>query len=346
MRRLIIEPVGGLANRLRALFSAEILAERLDARLDIAWDHEDPICACRVEALFEGLSGVPLSVCREPGVHSLGSVSSGRYNWPPGERVPAVHIRTSETFRLASMPLAEFTEQWRARLRDLKPRPHVAERVLSIPHDAIGLHIRRTDHWRATRYSPLRLFIDQIERHLAEEPAACFYLASDSAQVHALVRERFGDRVVCYPKRDYHRTTQEGIEDGLVDLLCLARTRRIYGCYMSSFSDMAADLGGTEYVTLHVRGAPRAWDDHAVDRWHHTRMNWDEACGRWRSAESGGLRFRPDHLFLQAATAYVTSPVYQMRRRVLKREYERDSRRVYGGHGIVFDDTGDEAPAP
>ena len=46
------------------------------------------------------------------------------------------------------------------------------------------------------------------------------------------------------------RTTQQGMVDALVDLVCLSRTPKIFGSYWSSFSETAAALGETELIVL------------------------------------------------------------------------------------------------
>ena len=57
------------------------------------------------------------------------------------------------------------------------------------------------------------------------------------------------------PKAGTHRssdsrTTQQGMVDALVDLVCLSRTTKIFGSYWSAFSETAAALGETEVIVL------------------------------------------------------------------------------------------------
>jgi hypothetical protein len=63
------------------------------------------------------------------------------------------------------------------------------------------------------------------------------------------MREAFGNRVLTRPKR-LERARPEGMRDALIDLLCLARTRRVIGSVYSSFSEAAAEIGGVELVAI------------------------------------------------------------------------------------------------
>ena len=75
------------------------------------------------------------------------------------------------------------------------------------------------------------------------------YLATDSEEVKREMKERYGDRIFCSGKKA-DRGSLEGIREGITDMYTLARTQKIYGSYQSSFSDMAAQIGGTPLEIL------------------------------------------------------------------------------------------------
>jgi len=63
------------------------------------------------------------------------------------------------------------------------------------------------------------------------------------------MRSAFGDRVVT-SDHEASRDSVDGIREGLADMWSLSRTQRIYGSAGSSFSVMAARVGGTPLEIL------------------------------------------------------------------------------------------------
>ncbi|MBS6396762.1 MAG: hypothetical protein KH452_06380 [Clostridiales bacterium] len=108
----------------------------------------------------------------------------------------------------------------------------------------VGVHIRRTDNQPAIGKSSTEAFIRSMQKELAEDPDTMFYLATDDMEEEARLREAFPDRILSNQKRCLQRDSVEGMHDALLDLYCLASTRRIIGSYFSSFTDIAADMRG------------------------------------------------------------------------------------------------------
>jgi len=77
-----------------------------------------------------------------------------------------------------------------------------------------------------------------------------FFLATDSPEEEQDMKKLFGDRIITFAKK-LDRNNPEAIQDALVDLLCLSKTRKIIGSFYSSFSDIAADIGYIEFVARH-----------------------------------------------------------------------------------------------
>jgi hypothetical protein len=121
----------------------------------------------------------------------------------------------------------------------------------SYSSDTVGVHIRRTDHSIATASSPEEGFMHAMDREIQQHPEVKFFLTSDSPEVMSRFIEQYKDRVIWYPK-EYTRDTQKGIQDAMVDLLCLSKTNRIIGSYRSSFSETAAQINdiSAAYITV------------------------------------------------------------------------------------------------
>jgi hypothetical protein len=67
------------------------------------------------------------------------------------------------------------------------------------------------------------------------------------------LRDVFGHRIVT-PSAEARRDGVDGIRGGLIDMYTLAATRRIYGSQGSTFSKMAARLGGIPLEMLEKQG--------------------------------------------------------------------------------------------
>ncbi len=122
-------------------------------------------------------------------------------------------------------------------------RARIDERCAGYSHHTIGVHVRRTDHAGAIAESPLELFFAYIDAEVKACPDTRIYLATDEEQVKAEMRARYGERLMCSPV-EADRTSRAGIEEGVVEMYALSRCHKIYGSFQSSFSEIAAELGG------------------------------------------------------------------------------------------------------
>jgi hypothetical protein len=109
--------------------------------------------------------------------------------------------------------------------------------------NTIGVHIRGTDQEVSKKYSPLSLFIMQMEKEISRNPAVNFFLSTDEEKYQSQHLEKIGGRRIMYHEKVFGRHVTEGMRDALVDLFCLSKTSKIYGSYFSSFSQVAGRLG-------------------------------------------------------------------------------------------------------
>lgn len=105
----------------------------------------------------------------------------------------------------------------------------------------IGIHIRRTDHQLAISSSPDQGFIDAMNAEVEKRSDTRFFLASDSPEVNDCFTTLFADRIIWHQK-EYSRNSSKGVQDALVDLMCLSQTQKVIGSYGSSFSVTAAQI--------------------------------------------------------------------------------------------------------
>ena len=118
----------------------------------------------------------------------------------------------------------------------------------------IGLHIRRTDNAESIAKSPTSLFIDKVREEIDLHDDTKVFLATDSTAVKKEFTDAFATRIIT-PQEEACRDSISGIRGGVVDLWTLASTQRIYGSAGSSFSPMAASIGGVPLEIMNVQTA-------------------------------------------------------------------------------------------
>lgn len=118
----------------------------------------------------------------------------------------------------------------------------IDEMTAQFGRSCVGVHIRRTDNRPAIGKSSTDAFLDSMRQEIAADPDTTFYLATDDMEEEARLRKAFPNRILSNQQRCLRRDSKDGMQDALLDLYCLAATRKIIGSYFSSFTDIAADL--------------------------------------------------------------------------------------------------------
>jgi hypothetical protein len=122
--------------------------------------------------------------------------------------------------------------------------------VAHVDADVVGVQVRtwRDDARRHRKYHVPAL--RRLTRLLDEAgSSARFLVVSDSDDIAPMLAARYGaERILCFPRatsRADSWLTPRGITEDLIDMLLLARTRRLFGSYLSTFGEVAWWLGGT-----------------------------------------------------------------------------------------------------
>lgn len=253
---LIIQPIGGLCNRMRAINSAKVLARKRGEALRVIW-FVNPELGCPFEELFD--SPKDFSVIN---IYSKWNLKKLFYQLTR-KRLGNEDIRSrrvdgslpDDYVRDLPKNLYIATEEHFFVSHDYSsfvPTKEIADKIDEIcdrfsAHN-IGVHIRRTDNKPAIGKSSTDAFVSSIKRELASDPDTMFYLATDDMHEEENLRKLFPGKIISNETRELARDSVDGVKDALVDLSCLSRTDKIIGSYFSSFTDIAADLRGIEKV--------------------------------------------------------------------------------------------------
>lgn len=116
--------------------------------------------------------------------------------------------------------------------------------------NTVGLHIRRSDHTTSKEFSTTEKFVNIIQDELKHDSSTSFFVCTDSAEtLHELI-SLFGDKILFNEIKNYDRNNSGAIKDAVLDVYCLAKTKKIYGSYFSSFSQVAADIGKVPEISV------------------------------------------------------------------------------------------------
>lgn len=275
VKSLVLVPLGGLCNRLRAILSALSMARDCQVPLEIVWLRDEGLNA-RYDDLF-----LPFSIPDElqalyPPVMLTESTSWCRYGVARKRNLwlPALYQRFAfdtilsekELLRFLSQGLPEkkLSETVRSTLRgrvliqsglSFYPaddslftrffRPSIAvdaliaqRRSMITPH-TVGVHIRQTDNSQSIVHSPLNAFEAAMRTDLERDPAATFYVATDNPSLLHVLEAHFPIR---YSTASPSRSSVVGMQEAVAELWTLMSCPRFHGSYWSSFSDTVVAL--------------------------------------------------------------------------------------------------------
>jgi len=136
----------------------------------------------------------------------------------------------------------------------IRPQQSISNRVdawaaANIDETVIGVQVRtwRDDARRYRKYHiPSTARLAKLVRNQPQQ--ARFFVVSDSDESATSLRQEFGDeRILQYPRETARLDSWksvEGMQEDLIDMLLLARTRQMLASYLSTFSETAWWLGG------------------------------------------------------------------------------------------------------
>lgn len=266
-KKITLVPFGGLGNRMLTISSFIAYAKEQDYALEIIWSQDNGL-ACSFHDLFEPLPEDNIKVRdisrleqfiwdypRKPNLwmssffHRLMFDKRMYYaefaviNQQTDPKKELIHkLKNHKSIYIASC--SAFTGE--QKLHPFVPVASIKEKIDEIAsrfqtHNAIGIHIRRTDHAKAIESSPLELYIEKMSEEIKDNPEVVFYVASDSSSEKQTLREIFPGRIIT-SVAEVKRDCASGIEQALVEMYALANTSKIYASRYSTFAQVANQI--------------------------------------------------------------------------------------------------------
>lgn len=150
------------------------------------------------------------------------------------------------------IPLA-LRKEYLKYVRRLKPSKKISNAVNTFAKkhnmkNMIGVHVRRGDfinYWDGRdKVSSDEKYFQKMSQLISKNPKTKFFLTTDSMETQKKFIEKFGKSIIVSSNKDFHRGTNKATKDALVDLLLLSKTKKIFGAYLSTFTELAWWFGG------------------------------------------------------------------------------------------------------
>ena len=270
---MTLVPVGGLANRMKAIDAAVALAQEAHTSLRIIW-FKDFGLNCRFDQLFEPLAQKGVTIKEATWIDKLIYDRPRRKNFYLPRLFQRILFDTCIYEKEATQlfyrhfdflswvrdkknyiaSCVYFYPQTKRPLFNIfQPCPEIQEQIdaccQSFTSSTIGIHIRRTDNVGSITHSPTHLFIERMHEEINKNEKCLFYLATDSEEEKEQLKSIFGKRLITSP-RAADRNSIRGMKDALAELYILSRTHKILGSMQSSYSETAAQISGIPYELL------------------------------------------------------------------------------------------------
>lgn len=278
---ITVKPYGGLGNRIRVLYSVFGINREVGHEIKILW-----VCSHDLNCPFDELFICPDN-CRvrnfEPGiVKTIYEFSLRKLRFSKlrpyiydivltNNKISELKNETDEFTTLFKKHSSIYLESCNSfyegpKIEDLLTiHPDILNRAETIfrrfKSPTYGIHIRGTDNQLSKKYSPPVVFENLIRKKLKEESNAWFFLATDSKEVEGDFIDSFGERILTSNNYILDRNSRQGIKNALIDMICLSRTKKVYGSYFSSFSSISAMLTGIECENVTIDSFDRGVDD-------------------------------------------------------------------------------------
>lgn len=276
MKKMYVEPMGGLGNRMNCIISAIVDSKKYGFDLTVIWNINQG-CAIKFTDLMQSIENVKFIELSKMGFRRItGGLTAVSYLYTKYlmkccemladescvQKNFVEHPENKEDIYKADTIYLKASCGWVDReafdmVRDLFiPQVIYENKLEEIFKDVnkeklYGFHIRRTDHVISIQNCPTELFVNKMDELIRADQNVKFYLATDDMELEQKLYKKYKNNMVKRQpfSQKVKRDTKEGMMDAFVDLLCLASCKTIYGSD-STFSTLASYLGKNELLVL------------------------------------------------------------------------------------------------
>lgn len=260
-KKIVFCPSGGLANRMRAFASCINLSIDVNAELDLVWLYNSE-CSSEFEKLFEipqfsWLSNRKISAANFY-LHPSNKFFFLRFLREYIFDIQIINLKNIELEVLNNFSKIYITNHHafyeKYNLTQLfKPVREIDtiinQVVARFNSETIGMHIRRTDNLKAIRNNTIEQYDTYIRNSVLSNSQVNFFLATDDEQIKIHLLNQYPQNIIVYDSI-LSRNCQLGVKDAVIEMWCLSKTSKIIGSHYSSFSEIAAELGGINLIIL------------------------------------------------------------------------------------------------
>lgn len=262
---LIINPIFGLGNRLRAIASAYSISKHKNMKLVINWI-PDYHCDCLIEDLIVNIHNYGEVIYNQIDNESL--IDFELYNYlevdEEGKKDEYINDNYNKIYVKSNCLLNnEYSYIYFYEfLQSLKWNDYINNLIISIPdiYNYIGMHIRmeggneyqnidadKSSNWteretelmfKYREISHIDNFINKINEILHENPEKKFFIATDMKCNYDKLINIYGhDKIKILERNDFDRS-KEQLYYAVSDMILLSRCNQFYGSIWSSFSEL------------------------------------------------------------------------------------------------------------
>lgn len=277
---IVLEPYGGLGNRIRAIESGIRLACKLNRKLHIIWRinlyspesfsdiiEEIKECDCRITILddkyyatstekkskFLSVSNRLRRMFNKLYMEIEGKGKHIDYSGYPKKKYELDNFNKKNMYIYACGGFLNGDVDYKKIVfcKNIEKRAHDVYNGLFGESDyVVGVHIRRGDHIECIENSPLELFVDKMNEIIGEKTNVKFYVCSDEDSIIEQLMNIFADRVMVYNGFDRTRWSVKSQIDAMSEILLLSQCNMVIRSAMSTFALLAAEIGGIKSVGL------------------------------------------------------------------------------------------------
>jgi len=249
----------GIGNRLRGLISAMRLSKILNRKLLLSWKNSKHL-GCDFNDLFENkfeepnmkikdISKVYRDVLDEDyDNHKYLILNTWKWVFLPGEieegfnKTYASEKGDNIDFEFDRIPMSQRLDIL-TELIELRINKEVYKLIKDFEKkynlkEYNGMHIRRGDNKFTTDGREKVSSDDKFEKIIEDNPNEKFFISTDSVEVAKRMKEKFGERIIYFPSENKKRIHKESIQEALAAIVLLSKTKKLYGSFLSTFSEM------------------------------------------------------------------------------------------------------------